>query len=151
MSRNNSKKTAFIANIGKQFDLIDKTKDHITFSFEFFTYSKNGGESFEDWQKEQILADLNNKLKHFSGKTCKELLLDGTLEYFSHFPDDSNFIIPQNLVGTAIKWARFRITGARRLIGVFLNNQKDEKNKNVFYIVFLDKDHRFAPYKKKNT
>ncbi|MBP5469107.1 MAG: hypothetical protein J6Z11_07675, partial [Candidatus Riflebacteria bacterium] len=100
---------------------------------------------------EKILADLNNKLKHFSGKTCKELLLDRTLEYYPHFPDDSNFIIPQNLVGTAIKWARFRITGIRRLIGVFLNNQKDEKNKNVFYIVFLDKDHRFAPYKKKNT
>ena len=78
-------------------------------------------------------------------------MLDRTLEYYPHFPDDSNFIIPQNLVGTAIKWARFRITGARRLIGVFLNNQKDEKNKNVFYIVFLDKDHRFTPYKKKNT
>ena len=59
--------------------------------------------------------------------------------------------IPQNLVGTAIKWARFRITGARRLIGVFLNNQKDEKNKNVFYIVFLDKDHKFAPSTKKHT
>ena len=150
MSRNNSKKTAFIANIGKQFDLIDKTKEHISFSFEFFTYSEKGGESFEDWQKEEILADLNNKLKHFSEKTCNELFLDKTLEYYSQFPKDSNFTIPQNLVGTAIKWARFRITGARRLIGVFLNNQ-DENSKNVFYIVFLDKNHRFAPYKKKNT
>ena len=151
MSRNNSKKTAFIANIGKQFDLIDKTKDHISFSFEFFTYSVKGGESFEEWEKEEILADLNNKLKSYSGKSCKELLIDKTLEYYPQFPKDSNFTIPPNLIGTAIRWARFRITGARRLIGIFLNNQKDEKNKNVFYIVFLDKDHRFAPYKKKNT
>ena len=150
MSRNNSKKTAFINNYGKQFDLIEKTKDHITFSFEFFTYSEKGGESFEDWQKEEILADLNNKLKHFSGKTCNELFLDKTLEYYSQFPEDSNFTIPPNLIGTAIRWARFRITGARRLIGVFLNNQ-DEKSKNVFYIVFLDKNHRFAPSTKKHT
>ncbi|MBR4330672.1 MAG: hypothetical protein IKP71_12580, partial [Candidatus Riflebacteria bacterium] len=139
-----------INNLGKQLDLIEKTKDHISFSFEFFTYSTKGGESFEDWQKEQILADLNNKLKHFSGKTCNELFLDKTLEYYSQFPEDSNFTIPQNLIGTAIRWARFRITGARRLIGVFFNNQY-EKSKNVFYIVFLDKNHRFAPYKKKNT
>ena len=150
MSRKNSKKTEFINNFGKQFDLIEKTKDHITFSFEFFTYSEKGGESFEDWQKEEILADLNNKLKSYSGKSCKELLINKTLEYYSQFPKDSNFTIPPNLIGTAIRWARFRITGARRLIGVFLNNQ-DEKNKNVFYIVFLDKNHKFAPSTKKHT
>ena len=54
MSRNNSKKTAFINSFGKQFDLIDKTKDHISFSFEFFTYSEKGEKALKIGKKKKF-------------------------------------------------------------------------------------------------
>ena len=115
------------------------------FNFKFFRSGEKYGEKFEEWEQEAILADLNNKLKNFSGKTKEVLLMDGTLEIYKHYPLGSRFEQPKALKSLSINWARLRITGRRRLIGFFMQEYMSEKFRNIFYIVFLDKEHKFAP------
>lgn len=148
----NSRKKAGLNRIIRQSQALDKSKEHITFNFEYFTYSEKGGQSFEEWQADKILADLNNKLKDFSGSTCQELMNDNRLELFDSYPQDSRFEKPKCFIGKPMaKWARLRLTGRQRLIGVFLNDMDNEEKRNVFYVVFLDKNHDFALWHKKNT
>lgn len=151
--RANIKKSDFLKQIAENNEFINNQKDYLNFNFKYYAYGENEGESFEEWEKEQILADLNNKLKIFSEKKKKELISDGTLEIFRNYPLDSNFSCPVALSGRSISWARLRITGKRRLIGFFINdidNDADSKT-DVFFVVFLDKNHLFAPSIKKHT
>ena len=73
------------------------------------------------------------------------------MEQYDSYPKGSRFVKPQRLSFWGIKWARLRLSGARRLIGFFLDyskiNDLEEKKimKNTFYVVFLDKNHEFAP------
>lgn len=86
---------------------------------------------------------MNNKLKIFSGKTVRELQKDKTLEIYTEYPKGSLFICPPALQGTGITWSRLRLTGRRRLIGFFF--EEAEQPITTFYVVFLDKNHEFAP------
>ena len=42
----NSRKKAGLNRIIRQSQALDKSKEHITFNFEYFTYSEKGGQSF---------------------------------------------------------------------------------------------------------
>ena len=141
MSKKNNLKQSYIEAVSHQSDFIYETTYNIAFNFKFFQSGKDSGQSFEEWEREKILADLNNKLRDFSGKTKEDMLRDMTLEIYNQYPLGSEFREPPALKSANIKWARFRITGRRRLIGFFLNNDKS----NTFYVVFLDKNHMFAP------
>lgn len=144
MSRKlNKTREAYIKQLPERAELLKKSARNIVFNFKFFVFGENGGQSFEDWEKEKILSDLNNKLKIFSGKTVKELQEDKTLEVYTEYPKGSLFTCPPALQGTGITWSRLRLTGRRRLIGFFLDGT--EQQTTIFYIVFLDKNHEFAP------
>ena len=53
---------------------------------------------------------------------------------------------PKGLSVSELEWSRLRITGRRRLAGFFLKGEHVDKNsRNIFYVVFLDKNHEFAP------
>ena len=152
--RNNTK-DLYIESLKQKSNLLEVSTNNIVFNFKYFTYSDNDGQSFEDWEKENIIADLNNKLKLFSSKTKTELLKDRTLEIYGNYPENSKFTKPKVLETAIVKWARFRITGRRRLIGFFLDEDKSLDDpllinvKNIFFVVFLDKYHLFAPSKER--
>ena len=148
MPRRNKQKESYIQRISNKAFFSEEIVNKLTFSFKYFRSGNKAGESFEEWEKDQILADLNNKLKHYSNLGKRELIMSSILELFDAFPPDSEFDEPLDLQEYAIRWARLTITGKRRLIGFFFN---DENSENVFYIVFLDKEHRFAPSYKKHT
>ena len=148
MSRNKTK-DLYIQSLIDSNAPIEKEKELIKFNFSYYRYGEEQGESFEQWQIDCILADLNNKLKFCSEKTKVELINDNTLEIFSNYPTDSKFEYPKDIIGKNMSWARIRLTGKRRLIGFFRTNCDIEQN--VFFVVFLDKDHQFAPSKKKHT
>ena len=93
-SKPNKQKEKYLAELNDFDKYLDK---NITFSFKFFTYGDSMGQCFEEWDKENILADLNNKLKIFSGKTKAELLRDKTLEIYSAYPKGSKFTQPKAL------------------------------------------------------
>ena len=148
MSRKNEQKSKYLQKLSNGSDFLDKNANKITFSFKYFRDGENAGESFKTWDDEGILADLNNKLKDFSGMDKVELEKGAILEIFNGYPTDSELDEPKDLKDYDIKWARFRLTGKRRLIGFFFN---DKKMASVFYIVFLDEKHRFSPSYKKHT
>lgn len=155
MPKKNKTKTDFLNNLGMNNEIINQAAEVISFNYRYFQYGEKGGQSFEEWEKEKYLSDLNNKLKNFSAKKKQELIQEGTLELYTSYPQDSLFEIPRALVGRDLSWARFRITGARRLIGFFLKKPREDSLvdlghnwRDIFFVVFLDKDHEFAPYSK---
>ncbi len=147
--RNNSRKAARLDEFNDQVGLSYKYSNHISFSFELFCKDENS-QHFTQWQEERTLADLNEKLCSFSGKTLRELMSDKTLETYSGYPQDSEFTCPNHVQGDGFQWARLRLTGRRRLIGALIQDGK-QRDHAVFYVVFLDGDHQFAPSKKKHT
>ena len=80
--------------------------------------------------------------------------MEGILEIYVKYPQDGGFKIPEALKTAEVKWARLRLTGRRRVIGILPRgsesyNKANGIGKNIFYVVFLDKEHEFAPYRKK--
>lgn len=151
--RKNSVKAEYLKELEAHDSSLFDTLNNIVFNFKFFISGKDYGQSFDEWQKDGILSELNNKLKDFSGKTISDLLNDRTLEIYSNYPHDSGFKIPHILKSSDIKWARLRLTGRRRVIGFLLREstlelKAKENGRNIFYIVFLDKEHDFAPVKR---
>ncbi len=147
-AKKNDTKIKYIRAISERNEILNRTSESIAFNLKFFQCGDSGGQSFEDWQREEILADLNNKLKDFSGRTIFELKQNNILEIYTEYPKDSSFLQPAILSSLAIDWGRLRIKGLRRLIGFFYKKEtliSNEACKNVFYIVFLDKKHDFAP------
>ncbi len=142
--KTNKAKSNYLSSLAGKINILKNSAQNIVFNFKFFCFGKNGGQSFEEWEHEKILADLNNKLKNFSGKTIDELRSDGTLEIYDSYPKSSKFTCPSALVITNAIWCRLRLTGRRRLIG-FLSPDEPKK---TFYVVFLDKNHEFAPANK---
>ncbi len=76
-----------------------------------------------------------------------------TLAYYQSFPKKSNFKFPPHVPHDVI-WSIFRLGSKVRLIGFVIPEKlsgktiEDEAGKfvldcNTFYVVFLDKDHKF--------
>lgn len=139
-SPHNSRKTRALE------DKSPKRAPFIVFSFKDF--DRNQGQSFKEWEKEEILALACEKLISLSQYTVAQALQQQIIKIYGNFPPKSNFSHPRH-VPEDVKWASFRIQGKERIIGYFSDEEDDDDN--VFYIVFLDKDHRFWITEKKNT
>ena len=148
MSRNNEQKKQYLEKINDKSAFENKNSGNIVFNFKFFRSGEKCGESFQEWQDKGILAHLNNKLKDFSNLKKIELIVNETLEIYGSYPNDSEFEQPEDLKNYDISWARFRLDGKKRLIGFFYSNKEFS---NVFYVVYLDEKHRFAPSHLKHT
>lgn len=140
---------------------LDAKDDQITmrckFNFHYFHYQENISQTFEEWDK-QKLEKLLNKLKNYSEKSLDDWSktpIGGknfhVLEIYDNFPVNTDFNKPTH-IPAEVKWARFRLEGKVRLIGFVIPNIYEGKNHsetdlsfdtNTFYIVYLDKNHRF--------
>lgn len=98
--KKNKTKSSYLSALAGKINVLKESAGNIVFSFKFFCFSENGGQSFEEWEREKILADLNNKLKNFSGRTIEELRSDGTLEIYGTYPKGSKFDCPSALAVT---------------------------------------------------
>jgi len=118
----------------------------IVFSFKDFTNGQPKGneQSFNSWENEKILSILLEKLSHLSELTINEAKQQGIITEYDDFPSNSNFQCPRKLED-GVRWSVIKkITGQKtRVVGHIVDN--------VFYIVFLDKDHDFWPTEKKHT
>ena len=65
--RTNTRKQDRIKELVGNFNSFESRRDHILFNYQFLTSGEEYGQSFEDWDRERIILDLNNKLKVFSG------------------------------------------------------------------------------------
>ncbi len=129
------------------------------FNFSYFTQDPECGESFEDWEDSKHLAGLLSTLTELSKKSLTQLQLERVgggrtrLASYGDFPKHSLFTKPKAVPAFA-QWARIRLDQNRRLIGFLipqeLHNQPQDSSefhldKNTFYVVFLDKEHKFYP------
>jgi len=153
MTKKNIRKDQFLGKLPQSQieDDVDKFKNKLNFNFGFFDNTQKAGQDFKDWDHKQLYK-LLDKLKEY----CKYDLeywkrahignKEGTvLTIYNSFPAKSDFTIPKN-IPLDVEWGRFRLEGAVRLAGFIINSatcRNCELQPNTFYVVFLDKDHRF--------
>ena len=136
-------------------DIAEKLQKNICFNFQFFDNSQDAGQDFKDWNHTQ-LYNLLDKLKEYSKNTPLHLQTmkigggkkgkkNNVLEIYGCFPANSDFVHPK-YIPLDVEWARFRLDNLMRLIGFVVRKEVCQKlavRQNIFYVVFLDRDHRF--------
>ena len=127
------------------------------FNFSFFDENQDHACSWDKLGNDKILS-LIDKLKHYTNDSLEYWKREKLLVEYGDFPPKgkTDFNHPRH-VPADVRWARFRVEGAFRLIGFLIpselhnepceNNgvggEKHFYNRNVFYVVFLDPEHRF--------
>ncbi|MCO6475430.1 MAG: hypothetical protein J5I94_02360 [Phaeodactylibacter sp.] len=146
MARRNkfkSKRSSSINRVPKNLeDRSSKREPLVVFSFKDF--DRNQGQSFKEWEMEELLALACEKLSGLSSLTIGQALQQRIIKVYTKtdFPPESGFEHPKH-VPDGVKWASMHIQGKECIIG--------HLEENIFHIVFLDKDHEFWKTKKKNT
>jgi len=117
----------------------------ILFSFKYYlpnTLKKNK-QAFKTWERDKLLSKLSDTFKSLSELTMPEAKQNGMITEYGDFPPDSKFKCPKALLHSN-RWGVIKnISGKARVAGIISDN--------IFYIVFLDKDHDFWPVEKKHT
>jgi hypothetical protein len=110
----------------------------------FKDFDRNQGQSFEDWEHEQLLALAVSKLREVCQLTVGQATARQIIKPYTKvgFPPESGFFHPKHVLPDTT-WCSIHIQGKECVIGYFEDN--------IFQIVFLDKDHEFWRSKKKNT
>lgn len=114
-----------------------------------FNYSRRcivQSESFEDWQNNGILSDLMIRISHLSTQTVPQAIAQGHITIYTKvtFPPKSGFSWPKHIPAD-ISWATFHLKPKSR--EVIVGYIEDD----IFYLVFLDKNHLFWKCELKNT
>lgn len=160
----NSNKTKFLATLPKlsienpDLQLIERS----VFNFSFFDGTQDAGSDFSSLSATEM-TKLIEKIKNYSRSSLnywrQQRCGSGSLkilEIYGGFPKNSDFSHPSGIPHDVL-WGRFRLDNFGRLIGFVLPPDLDHKfNKdrtyayscNIFYVVFLDPDHKF--YKTEN-
>lgn len=121
----------------------DETRNEL-FLISLKDLDHNQGQSLTSWEEDRILARAFDTLK---GYCCSTLCSQSNTDKFTiygNFPSGNvtNFKHPRHISEDAI-WARIHVTGKQCVIGHII--------RNIFYIVFLDKEHCFWKSNKKHT
>jgi hypothetical protein len=122
-------------------------KDKIVISFKDFdgTQPRKQPQGFQDWENEEILVEFLEKLPNLCEMTMQEAKNKEMITEYGEFPDAEGYKIPNKLKDKELRWAVLKkLTGQKaRVAGHIIDN--------VFYIVFLDKNHKFWPVETKHT
>ncbi|SFV75354.1 hypothetical protein MNB_SM-3-374 [hydrothermal vent metagenome] len=154
--KKNSKKQNFLNSI-PIISLEDATNDltlRCKFNFSYFIVD-SAGQDFKDWSQNE-LSKLFDKLKEYSKFSLSHWENQKVGNYpvfvkYDYFPKNTDFTKPKHVPHQAI-WSRFHIENKKRLIGFVIPDeyhdmihQKTSKrfDTNTFYVVFLDKEHKF--------
>lgn len=151
--KHNSRKDRFLQSLPKDEFVCDiaDARGKLSFSLKYFDGSQKAGQDFKDWNDNEK-TKLLDKLKEYSKENKQYWLTQRTgsgglkvLEIYGTFPINSEFSKPIH-VPDNVKWARFRLESKVRLIGFFIDEteaREKQLSTDIFYVVFLDKNHRF--------
>ena len=157
--KTNPRKERFLSKLPSQefVSEISDVKGKLSFSFKYFDASQEAGQDFKDWNDKQK-QELLEKLRDYSRESKQYWLNQRVgaggmkiLAVYGEFPTNTDFEYPKH-VPEKVQWARFRMESAMRLVGFFVSEDVTKKlqlSSDIFYIVFLDKDHRFYKMEKK--
>lgn len=154
--KGNSRKDSFLSSIptisinASENDLAQRCK----FNFSYFV-NDEASQDFKDWTQEE-LSKLFDKLKEYSKSPLSYWKRQNVGKYkvlvnYGAFPTNTDFKEPVHIPIEA-EWCRFHLENKPRLIGFVIpdschNEEQGNKgfrfDKNTFYVVFLDKEHKF--------
>lgn len=117
-----------------------KSRRFTVFSLKDFDIKQ--GQNFENWEEAKILSNLLTRLREISTYTIEEALGKQIIKAYDSFPTNSDFYHPKH-IPEGVKWCTIRVKGKERIAGYIEDS--------VFYVVFLDKDHRFWISEKRHT
>ncbi|WP_374664970.1 hypothetical protein [Acinetobacter sp.] len=113
----------------------------ISFSY-FIDQDTEYCQSLKTWETLNLLSLMNIAFIQL----CKESSVNPQrITKYGHYPEREKTkfpVCPKNLSSSA-NWSSLRLQGSVRVIGIMDNN--------IFYVVFLDKDHLFYLSPKKHT
>ena len=156
--KGNNKKASFLASIPKislnasDNDLAQRCK----FNFSYFVNDDESGQDFQEWTHEELIK-LLDKLKEYSKfplnhwKTQYVGKYPVFVNYGSAFPTNTDFKEPKH-IPMEVEWCRIHLENKPRLIGFIVPDSYHDVvqesssfrfDKNTFYVVFLDKEHKF--------
>lgn len=116
---------------------VDGELPKVVFSFKDFDKSQiPPGQNYEEWEKNGYLSYLLEKLGHISELNIIEAKQEKYITEYGNFPLQSDFKHPRH-IAPDVRWAVIKkIKGQKgRVAGHIIDN--------VFYIVFLDLEHKF--------
>lgn len=119
----------------------DSIVSNFKVSFQYLDTSQKFGSSFKDWQHAGLLSKMMETLSGYCCRSLTEQVDKDKFTIYGDFPpaDKTEFKYPEHVPEDA-KWARIHITGAAVIAGHVISD--------TFYVVFLDKTHRFYMTKK---
>jgi hypothetical protein len=124
---------------------VTEEKPLMLFSFKDFQYNAQipPGQSYAQWQTDEILAYMLEKFGHICNVNRIEAEQNRFIKVYGAFPQNSEFDNP--FPDRTLDWAVvLKISGQKgRVAGHIIGH--------VFYVVFLDAEHLFYPTEKKNT
>lgn len=151
----NHKKSAFLKKVPRTEVETCGILKFMKFNFKFFDSTQEYGSAVDDLSEDEA-KNLFKKIISFSGKSLNEWAMEnaggnGLKVYgrYGDFPKPSGFVHPVHVPHDAV-WGRFRLGNKYRLVGFVvpdsLNGTSKENfffERNTFYIVFIDKSHKF--------
>ncbi|ACV64602.1 hypothetical protein Dtox_3909 [Desulfofarcimen acetoxidans DSM 771] len=122
----------------------DEQDSNSMFLFSLKDLDREQGQSLIEWEKEGILARAFELIRNYCCSTLTSQSNTDKFTVYGDFPPKNvtEFFHPKHIPDDAL-WARIHITGKQCIIGHVV--------RNVFYVVFLDKDHEFYKSKLKHT
>ena len=136
MSKRRSNKTV----LRQQGNKPDKGPKKRIINFNLSKIIPDQGQTLDQWNEEDLLIKLNVRIKQIGSMSREEVLHQKIIKEYPGkvgFPLDSNFNKPTYL--NPDRWAVMHLTNnSKEVVAGFLKN-------DVFYVVFLDKEHDFWP------
>lgn len=138
---------------------LDSFDDELTkrckFNFSYFDVQDGISQDFGDWDGDE-LTKLLIKLKEYSKFTLEYWTRQPAGNYpvfsiYEQFPTNTDFTKPNHIPHQA-EWARFHLENRVRVIGFVIPEEYHNNphpttrmlfDRNTFYVVYLDKEHRF--------
>lgn len=110
-------------------------------SLAYFDPSPMYASGFKDWQKDGLLSKAMDTLHGYCKRPLRQQIDGDKFSVYQSFPspDHTKFEYPKHVPEDA-EWARIHINGPAVLIGHIVGD--------TFYLVFLDKTHKFWLTKK---
>jgi hypothetical protein len=117
----------------------DTSTQQPSISFSWTKLDNTQGQTIADWEKEEILSKLCKRLQQIGQYSPVEALQRQYIKQYTKlnsFPENSGFNEPKHIPPPQY-WAVIHLTdNSKEVAAGYIED-------NVFYIVFLDKEHKF--------
>jgi len=140
--KKNKKDPAYLREQGERETNKNKGRN---LSFSLSMHIKAEGQSIKEWSELGLLEQLFIRLKHLGQYPALTVRQKKWIKEYHKvdFPPNSKFTEPKHV--SNVTWAVLHITPkSKEVVAGYIENE-------VFYIIFLDKEHNFWPSSLKNT